>query len=103
MPSFGDKVQEIKKYNELKFQNLDLESQCNILNNMMKVTKCNAETGDISILVPKSSHLGKPTMPEDIMPRYSAVALVNQSPTGLYEEIVDLKTVQPKINKQGEN
>lgn len=103
MPSFKDKVQEIKRYNESKFQSLDLESQCNVLSNIMKVTKCNAETGDISILVPKSSHLGKPTMPEDIVPRYSTIALVHQSPTGLYEEVIDLKTVQPKVIQQDNN
>lgn len=100
MPSFGNKINEIRKRKESSFSELDLKSQCEVISNMIKVTKCNADTGDISILVPKSSHLGKPTIPEDIVPRYNSVLLINQSPTGLYEEIIDLKTIQPKALKQ---
>jgi CRISPR-associated endonuclease Csn1 len=100
VPSFGDKISEIKKRNELNFRELDLKTQCEVISGMIKAIKCNAETGDISILVPKSSHFGKPTMPEDILPRYDSAVLINQSPTGLYEEIINLKTVHPKISKQ---
>lgn len=95
VPSFGDKVIEIQK-SATGFSSLELKQQCIILENMLKVIKCNADTGDISTLVPKSAHLGKPTMPEDISPRHSSALLINQSPTGLYEERIDLKTVEPK-------
>lgn len=100
MPSFSNKVSEIQKHSNSNFQELDLETQCNVISNILKVIKCNAETGDISSLVPKSSHLGKPTMPEDVSPRYGSAFLINQSPTGLYEEVIDLKTVSPRIAKR---
>lgn len=100
MPSFSEKAEEIKK-SVPKIADLDIKTQCSVISNMLKVTKCSADTGDISILVLKSSNLGKPTMPEDIVPRYNETLLINQSPTGLYEEIIDLKTVQPKTSKQG--
>lgn len=99
MPSFGEKAEEIRK-NTSNFLSLDMKTQCSVISNMFKVTKCNADTGDISVLVPKSSHLGKPTMPEDIAPRCDTALLINQSPTGLYEEIINLKTVQPKSKSQ---
>lgn len=95
MPSFEAKVSEIRQHTT-DFVNLSLKEQCNVLSNMLKIFKCNADTGDVSIIVPKSAHLGKPTMAEDIIPRFDSALLINQSPTGLYEERIDLKTVEPR-------
>lgn len=95
MPSFGGKVPEILE-NKEKLLKLDVKEQCRVIENLVKIFKCNAELADLSSFVPKAAHTGKPLTSEDIFPRYSSVLLIHQSPTGLYEEIVDLKTVEPQ-------
>ncbi len=98
MPSFGAKVSEIRSHRN-DFVALDLKAQVVALINFVKILKCNAETGDISSFVPKSSFLGKPTASEDIVSRSEKAELINQSPTGLYQENINLKIVQPKSRR----
>lgn len=98
MPGFQSKVSEIREHKN-DFQELDLKTQVTTIINFVKMLKCNAETGDISSFVPKSSFLGKAGAPEDVVSRCNIATFINQSPTGLYEEIINLKTVQPQPAK----
>lgn len=99
MPMFGNRIDELREAIE-KFILLDIHEQCEILLALLKVTECNASTGDLSKLIPSSSQLGKGICSAKIS-NFPSALLINQSPTGLYEEVIDLKTVQPKISKQG--
>ena len=67
--------------------------------NFLKILKCNAETGDLSSFVPRAAFIGKASTGEDVVNKVDTICIINQSPTGLYEEIIDLKTVQPKSPK----
>lgn len=100
MPGFGEKADTIRGRLD-EFAKLTIDQQSDAIHNIIKILKCNAETGNISSFVPKASFLGKGTMPEDIVPRHTNIFLINQSPTGLYEERIDLKTVQPRTLKNG--
>ncbi len=99
MPGFGEKANTIRACAG-DFSKLALDQQTDAICNMVKILRCNAETGNISSFVPKASFLGKGTMPEDITQRYENIFLISQSPAGLYEEQIDLKTIHPQNLKK---
>ena len=80
---------------EPDFEKLDLKEQCLLLVEFTKILTCGPETANLLAFVPKAGTVGKGKFNDDTY-RYSSALLINQSPTGLYEERIDLKTVQPK-------
>lgn len=62
---------------------------------MLNILSCgpqNAKLGNIGC----GDNAGRIRISNDKLFKFTELYLVNQSPTGLYEEIIDLKTVQPK-------
>ena len=98
MPMLGNRIDEISKTKD-KFEELGFVEQCGVIEELLKVMRCNASTGDLSLLMPSASQLGKGICSAKIS-NYDSAFLINQSPTGLYEEVIDLKTIQPRALKQ---
>ena len=94
MPELGGKIKEIIEHKP-DFEKLDLKEQCLLLVEFTKILTCGPETANLLAFVPKAGTVGKGKFNDDTY-RYSSALLINQSPTGLYEERIDLKTVQPK-------
>lgn len=94
MPELGGKIDSIISHKEDLAQ-LALGEQCQAVNEILKVMKCNPEKGNLSTFVPKASFVGESRFNDRIL-NHKGLLLINQSPTGLYEEVIDLKTVQPK-------
>lgn len=98
MPELGGKVDIIESHSN-DFEKLKLKERCRVISEIVKIFKCNAEKGDLSAFVPKASFVGESRF-NDCVTNYEKISLINQSPTGLYEEVIDLKTVQPKTSKR---
>ncbi len=88
--------------NQEKFKQLDLKSKCKTFGELLKITSCGAERANLSSFVPAASQAGMISTNNGI-DVFNSVVLIHQSPTGLYEEIIDLKTVQPKPQQQKAN
>lgn len=93
MPRLSSKTDEIKR-GRGEFNNLELEKQCKVLVNFLKIFSCSAESGDLSSFVPNAAHVGVANISNDL-DKYDKIELILQSPTGLFEKKIDLKTVQP--------
>ncbi len=97
MPEFGGKIDEIKEH-RCDFENLDLKTQALTIADFVKILSCGPETANLAAFVPKAGTVGRGKF-NDAINRYNSCVLINQSPTGLYEEVINLKTVQPKFSK----
>lgn len=81
------------------FEEMDLRTQLQKIAEILKLSKCNAEKSDLSGLITgEANNLGNVRISSKITGQNS-IYLVNQSITGLYQEYINLKTVQPKNNK----
>ncbi len=98
MPMLGNRIDDLQKAKK-NFGCMEILDQLEILGEFLKVLSCSAATGNLSKLIPSASQLGKGIC-SSIVSNYSTAYLINQSPTGLYEEVIDLKTVQPKSIQQ---
>lgn len=101
MPEFGGKIDEIIEH-RVDFCDLDCSDQLAMLFEFTKILSCGPETANLLLFVPKAGTVGKGKFNDNVL-NYNSFYLINQSPTGLYEERIDLKTVQPKVMKQGKN
>lgn len=93
MPAFGGRVDDVTANRE-EFGALDIEKQCQCLCAILTIVGCSAAKGDLSAFVPKAQFLGSCLCSSRISGLDSA-KLIYQSVTGLYEKVIDLKTVQP--------
>lgn len=83
-----------------KFAELNIEKQCSFLVELLKVMSANAQRGDLTAVIKKTSEVGKSTISNEISKLASCI-LIHRSITGLYEERIDLKTVAPrKFNRR---
>ena len=73
------------------FINLELEDQIRCLYEIIKLTEIGPAIGDLTILG-ESKNCGKMLNSKNIS-NSNEFLLINQSVTGLYENIIDLKTV----------
>ena len=92
-PKFGKRIAEIASY-ENEFRDMSLEEQCKTIQTLLNVVGCNANKGDLSLLMPRAQQIGACVAGSNISNMDSA-KLIYQSITGLYEKVIDLKTVQP--------
>ena len=74
------------------FEQLDLKAQCYALNEMLKVATSGKTAANLSALVSGATSIGKSYISSKLNPS-DQVLLINQSPTGLYESVIDLQTV----------
>lgn len=84
---------------KVDFALLDLKKKCRAIQELLKIFSCNAERADLSSFIPKASQVGMITTGNNLDLLDSAF-LINQSPAGLYEEQIDLKTIQPQNLKK---
>lgn len=82
-----------------RFDTLELETKCSAVGELLKIFSCSAERANLSAFVSSATQVGAVSTGGNIAD-FVMYSLINQSPTGLYEEIIDLKTVQPKMLKQ---
>ncbi len=97
-PELGSGVEKITQ-SRSKFLELDLKQQCLTLGQFFFIFACKAQNAKLNAIGCGDS-VGRIRMSNDKLFNYDRLYLVNQSPTGLYEEVIDLKTVQPKTSKQ---
>lgn len=94
IPSLETMVDKVTLSRE-KFKDLSLKEQCKAFGELLKFISCGAEKGNLLSFVSSAGSAGMICFSGDLESR-SSTLLINQSPTGLYEEIIDLKTVEPK-------
>ncbi len=97
-PELGSGTEKIVQNRNI-FSELDLKQQCLVLGQFPFVFACKAQNAKLGI-IGCGDNVGRIRINNEKLFSYSKLYLINQSPTGLYEEIIDLKTVQPKTNKQ---
>lgn len=98
IPEMGGTVSKIAA-NKEKFIALDVKQQCIILYQMFFLFACkpqNAKLGAIDC----GDNAGRIRIANDKLFNSDMLLLVNQSPAGLYEERIDLKTVLPKKDRK---
>lgn len=93
MPGFEVKAKDIQN-NRINFDGLDVEEQCKAVSTLLGIIGCNANRGDLSSFVPRAQQVGLCSTSSNLS-NMDSVKLIYQSVTGLYEKIIDLKTVQP--------
>lgn len=93
MPEFGNSIDKIID-GRSTFVALQVEQQCVNIVELLKIVGCNATKGAVASYVTGAKELGKCRLSNNVSNLKSA-KLIYQSVTGLYEKIIDLKTVQP--------
>ena len=73
------------------FENLSLEEKCLLLAEILKVFQCNRVEGNLKI-IGETGNAGKIRFSKNIS-NQTTITIINQSPTGIYEQEIDLKTV----------
>lgn len=101
IPSLEAPMEKVAR-SKAQFVQLSLKEQCKAIQELLKVFSCNAERADLSSFIPKASQVGMITTGNSLS-SLDSVFLINQSPTGLYEEQIDLKTIQPQTQKKKVN
>lgn len=92
-PKFGKRIAEISNYAGV-FDAMTIEEQCRVIQTLLGIVGCGAGKGDLSLLMPRAQQLGGCTITSNIS-SHDSCKLIYQSVTGLYEKVIDLKTVQP--------
>lgn len=98
-PGFRLIIPKIKESKDA-FSALALEDQIRVLSEFMKIYKCNPEKADLSSIIKEKANFVGSILTSTNITGQDSVYLINQSITGLYREYINLKTVQPKTNKQ---
>lgn len=74
-----------------KFYGLSLESKCQILFEILHLFQCNSIAADLS-KVGGPGHAGILLLSNEIS-KYNRISIIHQSPTGIYEQEIDLKAI----------
>ena len=90
---FSSQITILEKGRE-RFVNLDCSLQSKVLINLMNLFKCNSLNADLE-LIGGSKNAGSIKYSKKIT-NFKSVLLINQSPTGVFEERIDLLTLEPK-------
>ena len=77
------------------FAKKSLKEQCAILGEMIKVMACGKNKANLAAIASNAAHVGSSRINGKLNPS-DQVLLINQSPTGLYESVIDLQTVAPR-------
>lgn len=94
----------VKQLNEAStsFANLSPDEQCLTLEKIVTAFGCNTTVSDLSAILDKAGSVGKASAGQDLS-TLDSVFLIHQSPTGLFERKLDLKTCPPQtLNKKTE-
>ena len=71
-----------------KFNSLEIEEKCLVLYEILHIFQCNRISADLKLIDEKAG--GVLTMSKNIS-GYKEVCIINQSPTGIYEQVIDLQ------------
>ena len=71
-----------------KFLNLELAEQCKVISEVLKLTQCNKINANLTA-INGPALTGRPCLSKDIT-KQKNIFIINQSPTGLFEERKDL-------------
>jgi CRISPR-associated endonuclease Csn1 len=82
------------KNGEEKFKQLGMEDQLKVLGELLKLMSCNSVNVNLT-LIGGSANMGKGSFSNNIS-TLDSCKLIYQSPTGIYEKIIDLKTINAK-------
>lgn len=93
VPGFSATIEKLK-INQNEFVNLEIESQANVIENLVTMMNCSKEAANLGVMG-CGANVGR-VYSSNCVNNYHSALLINQSPTGLYEEVIDLKTVKPK-------
>lgn len=74
-----------------KFEKISIEEQCIVLGEILHLFQCKPVTADLT-LIGEAKNAGKVQITKRIS-GYNSIELINQSPTGLYEQVIDLLNV----------
>ena len=98
IPELGPRVSQFQKYRN-EFMKLSIEKQCEMLEKILVAFGCNSTTANLSDFIPSSSSVGKCRISNNIS-NLDNIFLVHQSPTGLFERKINLKTCPPQTSKE---
>lgn len=73
-----------------KFNSLEIEEKCQVLYEILHIFQCNRISADLKLIDEKAG--GVLTMSKNIS-GYNSVYIINQSPTGIYERVIDLQNL----------
>jgi len=73
------------------FENLAIEEKCLLLAEILKVFQSNRVEGNLKS-IGETGNAGKIRFSKNIS-NHNSITIINQSPTGIYEQEIDLKTV----------
>lgn len=79
------------------FKDLRVHEQCGVLNEIVRMLKCNSDLADLTLLG-LGRNVGAVVVPQQIK---DDVRLVSQSVTGFYEKTLDLRTCSVRRNEVG--
>lgn len=77
------------------FAKKSLKEQCAILGEMIKIMACGKNKANLAAIASNAAHVGSSRINGKLNPS-DQVLLISQSPTGLYESVIDLQTVAPR-------
>ena len=77
------------------FKDLPLLSQCQVLQNILGLFACRKDKNSDLTLIGGAQNAGAMKIPMDIT-KFKSALMINESPTGLTSQVIDLKKVQPK-------
>ncbi len=84
------------------FEKLGLKEQCKTLENIITAFGCNTSVANLTTVIDKAGHVGKCT-PSNTISELDKCTIILQSPTGLFERKIDLKTCPPQNLTTEEN
>ena len=93
MPEFGGSIYRIESGRN-NFVQLPVGEQAVAIVELLKIVGCNANKGKVGAYIPGVKELGSCRLSNNIS-NLDSVKLIHQSVTGLYEKVINLKTVQP--------
>lgn len=97
MLGLGHRVEQLLNATE-RFVSLSVEEQCKVLENIVIAFGCNTTVSDLSLIIPKAGNVGK-CLVNSTLANTKSIELIYQSPTGLFERRINLKTCPPQKPK----
>ena len=73
------------------FSGLDMEDQCIVLSEILHIFQCNSSLANLK-LIDGSAKAGRIRIVNNISD-IGQISIINQSPTGIYEQEIDLKSL----------
>lgn len=93
--TLGINVQKFDEKSRTRFAKLSIEDQCKIINDIILAFGCNTSSANLNSILTKAIAVGKCLTSNDITD-LNDVKLIQESPTGLFAKVIDLKAIEVK-------